>query len=75
MLCKLQIGEYTYCICNIYAPNFDSPGFFEGIFEKVRRMDCVFDIIGGDFNEVQDGSVDRSSKVVYHKKSHLLLIL
>ena len=31
-------------------------------------MECVFNIIGGDYNVVRDSTLDRSSNVIYHKR-------
>ena len=48
LLCKLTIGEYTYCLANVYAPNDDNPQFFQELpqffqelREKIAEMDCI----------------------------------
>ena len=61
LVCKIQLGEYTYCVANIYAPNNDNPEFFQEIFEIIQKMECIFVIIGGDFNLVLNDALDRSS--------------
>ena len=66
---KLKINEYTYGLTNIYAPNDDQPDFFQSVFNTVNDMDCVYNMIGGDFNVVRDGKLDRSVNRIYHPKS------
>ena len=74
ILCKLQIGEYTYCITNIYAPNEDTPSFFTDIFNQVRELDCIFQIVGGDFNVVLNPELDRSMNRIYNGNSRDILL-
>ena len=64
---KLTVQDKVYCITNLYAPNSDSPHFFEDVFNKVNEMDCVYNVIGGDFNVVREKE-DRNSNTVYHKR-------
>ena len=73
VLCKLQVGEYTYCIANIYAPNDDSPNFFGEIFNHVRELDCVFQVMGGDFNVALNPEIDRSVNRIYNGNSRELI--
>ena len=49
LMIKLDINNYSHCIANIYAPNADDPGFFRKICQVIKSMDCVYNIIGGDF--------------------------
>ena len=61
-------------LCNIYAPNEDSPEFFDQIIkviEKYDDRDAV--IIGGDFNLVLDPSIDRLHSLHNNSNSHKLL--
>ena len=69
LLCKMEMGGYTYCVGNIYAPNNDNPTFFRQVFTMIEEMDCVYVILGGDFNTVMDPKLDRSTDVQYHKQS------
>lgn len=46
---------------NLYAPNFDSPGFFRGVFHLILDLATTNLIAGGDFNCVLDTILDRSS--------------
>ena len=54
LVCKIKIGEYSYCVGNIYAPNKNNPVFFQEIFEIVRKMDCIHVVIGSDYNVALD---------------------
>ena len=67
--CKLDINEYSYGITNLYAPNQDNKEFFQSLFQQVGEMDCVYNIIAGDFNVVRYAKMDRSADIIYHKKS------
>ena len=48
-------------LLNLYAPNFDDPGFFRGIFRLIPDLATTNLIAGGDFNCVLDTFLDRSS--------------
>ena len=67
IICKIKIKEYYYCFANVYAPNTDDTQVLEEMFNEVRKLDCIFSVIGGDFNVIRECR-DRSSKVVYHPK-------
>ena len=43
--------------------------FFATIFEVVKTFDCVYNIVGGDFNTVLEPAVDRNSDVWYNKNA------
>ena len=66
ILCKINIAEYSYCIANIYAPNTDDVNFFNYIFNQIRDMDCVYVIVGSDFNVALNSKMDRSAYVEYN---------
>ena len=63
LLAKVILNEYTYTICNIYAPNEDSPDYFNEIFEKIKNLDSIFTVIGGDFNVALNPLLDHSNPV------------
>lgn len=48
-------------LLNLYAPNFDNPGFFRGVFHLIPDLATTNLIVGGDFNCVLDTFLDRSS--------------
>ena len=58
--CNIDQGdvENQVCICNIYAPNQDSPTFFDMIDQNTVDM-APQKIIIGDFNVVLDDKLDR----------------
>ena len=58
-----------YCIANVYAHNIDRPDYFNGVFGKMKEMDCIYNIVGGDFNVALNSEVDRNHNVIYHKLS------
>ena len=70
VFCKLKIGEYMYCIGNLYAPNTDCPSFFVDVKKVIREMDAVYTILGGDFNVVMNAELDRNIPHSYHNLSH-----
>ena len=54
---------------NVYAPNVDSPAFFQDIFNIIKELNCAFMIIRGDFNVTQSSELDRNSHTCYHPKA------
>ena len=69
LIIKLEIENVTYCICNIYAPNEDRPEFFGTVADEVRKMDCMYNVIGGDFNVVDNPDLDRSDNKIYNNRA------
>ena len=59
---EIMYHQVKVGLINLYAPNNDDPTFFQKIFERVNDMDVDHIIVGGDFNKVLDGKVDRKSK-------------
>ena len=59
LIVDLQTKGMDLCLCNMYAPNDDTPAFFEGIFSAVDQKECADRIIGGDFNLVLNVEKDR----------------
>uniref|UniRef100_A0AAX7URA4 Endonuclease/exonuclease/phosphatase domain-containing protein n=1 Tax=Astatotilapia calliptera TaxID=8154 RepID=A0AAX7URA4_ASTCA len=47
-------------LCNIYAPNMGDPLFYHNVNKIVGEMEGQI-LLAGDFNEVMDGALDRSS--------------
>lgn len=48
-------------LLNIYAPNFDDPGFFRKVFNLIPDLSSTHLIAGGDFNAILDCFTDRLS--------------
>ena len=47
-----------FLLINIYAPNEDSPKFFEDLFNTIEEMDIKNTIFTGDWNVVNDFNQD-----------------
>ena len=73
VMCKVLLNNYSYCLVNIYAPNEDSPEFFNEISRNIQEMDCVHVIIGGDFNLTLDPTMDRNVNANYNVNSSVAL--
>ena len=69
VICKLEIRNYTYCLVNLYAPNRDDSAFFQEIFSHIDELECVYIIMGGDFNVAREEKIDRSKCEQYHPKA------
>ena len=69
IIVKLEIEEYTYSITNVYAPNDDSPNFYTELINEIEKLECTFDIVGGDFNVALDPELDRKENVMYNANS------
>lgn len=54
-----RVGELEFCIVNVYAPNEHDPGFFKELANTITDNSKGMLIIGGDFNAVQDGKMDK----------------
>ena len=66
-MCKLELNKVTYAIANIYAHNDVKPEFITYVMDQVKQLNCVYNIIGGDFNFVMDNNIDRNNIVWYNK--------
>ena len=53
-------GETRFSLVNLYAPNFDAPGYFKNRLEPIESMENDLKIIAGDLNLVLDNDLDRS---------------
>ena len=56
---EVKDNEASMCIVNIYAPNKDSPMFFENKIKEGFKMNANLVVIG-DFNTVLDCEKDRN---------------
>ena len=71
----LNIGSLSLRLVNIYAPNTDSPQFFEGINALINENTMDYFVICGDFNLVLDPSLDSSNYVsINNPRAHQTLI-
>ena len=69
VLVQISIDDCVYTLCNIYAPNEDSPNFFERIAKIIDKNQCENLIIGGDLNLVLDTNCDRLNSKYNNKKA------
>ena len=58
VILDLSVGEIRFTLVSLYGPNSDNPSFYETIFKIIENIgnDCF--CICGDFNLVQDPSLD-----------------
>ena len=65
----IVINDLRLTLGNIYAPNSDTPEFFEEVNTKLNEFDNNSKIIGGDFNLVLNVLLDKKGgKPVTHEK-------
>ena len=67
LICRLMSDGVEANVCNIYAPNIDSPGFFNNCFERMKELHN--NIIIGDFNLVLNPILDRNSSMNNNKNA------
>lgn len=58
---QAKINGVQVTLCNIYAPNAEDPRFFHEVNKLVGNDSCGNIIIAGDFNQVLDGAVDKTT--------------
>ena len=51
-------NSFSFCICNIYAPNDDNPSFFDALDQNLADFN-EHKLIVGDFNLVMNQKLDR----------------
>ena len=59
-------------LCNIYAPNRDSPAFYDALSQRLADY-CEHKIIIGDYNLVMDVKMDRSKSSFNYVKARSVL--
>ena len=69
IICQATINDAnTVCLVNLYAPNKDTPAFFELIKDKLKDT-CEQKILIGDFNLALDNDRDRMMCTTNNDKS------
>ena len=85
VIIDLEIPEVArFLIVDLYAPNEDSPIFFENLFNIIEEMETKNIILVGDWNLVNDFNLDtlnykkrnnqKASQIVRHYKEKLDLV-
>lgn len=69
LLIEVEINQCPILICNVYAPNVDSPNFFAEVAQQIQAFDNTNIIWGGDFNFAMDPMLDRKSSHVNNDKA------
>lgn len=55
-----QLLDTPIILCNIYAPNADTPAFFHNLSQYLLELEGAQMVVGGDFNQILDQDLDRS---------------
>lgn len=64
LISEYTIDGFSFLICNIYAPNVDSPEFFKKVEMEIEEFDNANIMVAGDFNFAINPQKDR--KFSYH---------
>lgn len=67
IITEMEIENCQFVLCNVYAPNSDTPQFFDEINEIIETYENRNIIYGGDFNFVIDNQMDR--KISHHNNN------
>lgn len=59
IIIDITLENRRLTLVNLYAPNEDTPSFFENIFDEADNIDNDTLIIGGDFNCILDNKIDK----------------
>ena len=71
----LKTNEMTFKIINIYAPNSDTPSFFQKVMDIIDKNVLDYFLICGDFNLVMDPNLDcHNYKSINNPQSRNLLL-
>ena len=59
IVADIVVERKKITLVNVYAPNEDTPEFFDKVFDALKEFDCETIIIGGDFNCVLNPTLDK----------------
>ena len=70
LMCNINEGttESDICLCNVYGPNKDTPAFFGKLSELLAKY-SEHKLIMGDFNVVQNVTLDQYGSTVNNNKA------
>jgi len=75
VIIDITVKDLRITIANIYAPNGDTPEFFDNAFDMVNLYNNTNIIIGGDMNLVLNVDIDkRGGKPETHEKCRLQVL-
>ena len=69
VLMYVTYNKAKILLANIYAPNSDSPEFFQEVFGIIQKFSPDYYWIGGDFNLALDVKVDRLGSTTNNDRS------
>lgn len=69
IILEIQIEDTILVLCNLYAPNQDTPDFFMELVKHIEDLDNKCVIMGGDFNFAIDPFIDRKFSHYNNDKS------
>lgn len=76
MIClEAKIDGIKINLCNIYAPNVEDPEFLHEVNKSVGNIVDGHTIIAGDFNQVLDGALDKTTPLFNMPKDRLAIQL
>ena len=58
LIIEAKIGDQNIAICNLYAPNSDSPAFFSNLLTVIENLEAENFIMGGDWNVALNNNLD-----------------
>ena len=59
VIVNIKVNQTEITLCNLYAPNHDTPQFFKSVFKTLDKVVTENIVIGGDFNLTLDPFKDR----------------
>ena len=74
LVINFTLEGMTYCLCNIYAPNCDNMTWYQELMNLIQNENCIYTVIGGDFNLVMDPKQDRQSARVHHPRARNVVL-
>lgn len=63
---RVAVGSYTYTLASLYGPNEGQEGFLRDAISLILEDSSENLIIGGDYNIVQDPTLDRTTQRTGH---------
>ena len=74
IMVTVKLEDQEYLLVNLYAPNSDTPGYFNDVIQRIVNKNPVQVIIGGHFNLVLDEQVDSLNRKTNNVRSKAVII-